>query len=70
VATRTTQAVKDLPQRRPAETTAVAAAIVVLICYLSGVDDPAVITALTVIVGAIPGVVTWIVSQRRQKAGG
>jgi len=58
---------KTLPQRRPAETTALAASIAVLICWLAGVDDPAILTALTVVVGAIPGVVTWIVDMRRSK---
>jgi hypothetical protein len=57
----------SVAKTRPAETTALAAAIVVLICYLVGVDDPAVIAALTIVVGAIPGVVTWIVELRRGK---
>jgi hypothetical protein len=52
---------------RPAETSALAASIVVLISYFAGVDDPAVIASLTVIVGAIPGVVTWLVVLRRGK---
>lgn len=52
---------------RPAEATALAAAIVVLFCYLIGVDDPAVIASLTVVVGAVPGIVTWVVELRRGK---
>jgi hypothetical protein len=58
---------KNLPTHRPAETTALAASLVVLITYLIGVDDPGVIAALTVVVGAIPGIVTWIVELTRQK---
>jgi len=53
---------------RPAETTAFASAVVVLIAYFAGVDDPAVIAALTIVVGAIPGVVTSIVVWRRKNA--
>jgi hypothetical protein len=49
------------PRQRPAEFGGLAAAVVVLIAYSAGLDDPAVIAALTVIVGAIPGVITWIV---------
>jgi uncharacterized YccA/Bax inhibitor family protein len=58
---------KEIVETRPAETGGLAAAIVVLIAYFSGLDDPAVIAALTVIVGAIPGVITKIVSMRRQQ---
>jgi hypothetical protein len=39
----------------------------VLICWIAGVDDPAILAALTVVVGAIPGIVTWIVELRRSK---
>jgi hypothetical protein len=58
------------PKDRPAETGGLAAAIVVLICWAAGVDDPAVLAALTVVVGAIPAVVTWIVVQRRKRPAG
>lgn len=55
----------NLPQRRPAEVSAFAAALALLICYVLGVDDPAVLAAAGVVIGGIPGIVTWIVSSRR-----
>jgi hypothetical protein len=59
---------KDLPKDRPAETgTAVAAAIAVIICAILDVDDQDILFAITIIVGAIPGVITWIVNLRRRK---
>jgi len=54
-----------LPRERPAETTAAAGAAAFLICYLAGVDDPAVLAALGVLIGLIPGIVTWIVTLRQ-----
>ena len=60
---------KDLPSQRPAETSAVAAAIVVLIASVAGLDNPATLTALVVVVGFIPTAVTWtVVTLRRPKA--
>jgi hypothetical protein len=53
------------PKQRPAETGAFAGAMAVLICYFLGVDDPAVLAALTVVVGALPGLITWIVTMVR-----
>jgi hypothetical protein len=55
----------QLVARRPAETTAVAGALALLICSLAGVDDPAVLTALGIVIGFIPTVVTWIVEMVR-----
>lgn len=52
-------------KERPAETGAFAGALAVLICYLLGEDDPAVLAALTVVVGALPGLITWIVTMVR-----
>jgi len=37
----------------------------VLICALLGVDDPNTLAALTIVVGAVPAVVTWIVELTR-----
>jgi energy-converting hydrogenase Eha subunit B len=51
----------QLVRNRPAETGSLAAALAVLICYLLGVDDPGVLAALVVVVGALPSVITWIV---------
>jgi len=58
---------RNLPARRPAETTAFASAIAVLVCKALGVDDPDVLVALTVIVGAVPAVVTAIVNRKRTR---
>jgi len=60
--------VKSLPQRRPAETTAIASALALLICKLAGVDDPDVLVALGIVIGFIPAAVTWIVELSRRKA--
>jgi hypothetical protein len=57
---------KKVVKSRPAETTALAAAIVVLIAYFLGIDDPGVMAALTIVVGAIPGVVTSIVEMTKK----
>jgi hypothetical protein len=57
---------KNVVKSRPAETTALAAAIVVLIAYFLGIDDPGVMAALTIVVGAIPGIVTWIVEMTKK----
>jgi uncharacterized YccA/Bax inhibitor family protein len=60
-----TKEATNVVKTRPAETGALAAALVVLIAYFSGLDDPAVIAALTVVVGALPGLITWIVTMVR-----
>jgi hypothetical protein len=49
------------PKTRPAEWTAAAAAIALLIVSILGVDDPAVLTALGIVIGFIPTAVTSIV---------
>jgi len=54
-------------QRRPAESAGLAGAIAVLIGYLLGVDDPAVLAALAIVVGAVPAAVTTLVVLRRRK---
>lgn len=54
-----------MPQRRPAETAGLAGAVVVLIVHVAGVTDPDAIAALAVVVGALPGAVTWLVTLRR-----
>jgi len=51
----------NLPARRPAETVGFAAGLAVLICYFLGVDDPGVLAAFAVVIGGLPGIVTWIV---------
>jgi len=58
---------KTLPQRRPAETSAAAAAIALLIASVVGLDNPATLTALAIVIGFIPTAVTWIVTLVREK---
>lgn len=50
----------------PAETTAVAAALALLLGRLLGVDDVETVTALAVVIGFIPAVVTYIVNASRR----
>jgi hypothetical protein len=52
---------KQTVQQRPAEVGGFASGLAVLICYIAGVDDPAVLAALAVVVGGLPAVITWIV---------
>lgn len=60
---------RPTPRTRPAEFTAAAAAIALLIVSILGVDDPAVLTALAVVIGFIPSAVTGIVEYvRKQRA--
>lgn len=57
----------SLPARRPAETgTAVAAAVAFLLGRLLGWDG-ATQGAVTVLVGALPSGVTWLVELRRRR---
>ena len=58
---------KNLPTRRPAETSAVAGAIALLIAWIAGVDDVGVIAAIGVVIGFIPAAVTWLVVTLRGK---
>lgn len=48
-------------QNRPAESGGIAGAVALLIAHLLGVNDPATIVALAVVVGFIPAAITWIV---------
>jgi len=52
---------------RPAETTAIAASVALLICKAAGVDDPDTLTAMAVVIGFIPAAVTWIVTLTRRR---
>lgn len=56
---------KALIENRPAETGGFASGVAVLICYIAGVNDPGVLAALAVVVGALPGVITTIVVRIR-----
>lgn len=52
----------NIVQRRPAETTTGAAAIALLIAYFAGLDDTQVVLALSVVIGLLPALVTWLVT--------
>jgi hypothetical protein len=51
--------------KRPAETAGLAGAAALLIARVAGVHDPGTITAIGVIIGAIPGGITWLVELLR-----
>lgn len=51
--------------RRPAETTAVASAAALLVARTLGVDDVETVTAIAVVIGVIPTVVSWLVDLHR-----
>jgi hypothetical protein len=55
-----------LPSRRPAETGGVAGAVAFLILAALGVDNPAVLIALGLVVGAVPAAITWAVELARR----
>jgi hypothetical protein len=63
-----TAAGAEVVKERPAETGAFAGSIAVLISYFLGVDDPAVLAALVVVIGALPGVITGIVNLVRGRS--
>lgn len=52
--------------RRPAEAGGVAGAVGLLVGYLAGIDDPAVIVALGVVVGFVPAAITWLRATMRK----
>jgi hypothetical protein len=55
----------SLPARRPAESAAIGSAAALLVARLLGVDDADTVTALAIVIGAIPAAVTWLVTLRR-----
>lgn len=60
----------NLPARRPAETGGVAGSVALLLAWALGVDDPAVIAAIGVLVGFLPAGITWLVEVMRHEAPG
>lgn len=52
---------------RPAETAGVGAAVALLVGHLLGITDAATLTALGVVVGAVPAAVTWVVVRARRR---
>jgi hypothetical protein len=57
----------DTARRRPAETAGLAGAVAVLVAYFAGVNDPAVLAALVVVIGAVPALVTGAVELVRRR---
>lgn len=57
---------RNLAQRRPAETTSAGAAAGLVLGYALGINDPAILVALGVVVGAVPAAVTFVVTTFRQ----
>jgi hypothetical protein len=58
--------VTNLPQKRPAELGGVAGAVAILLAWALGVDNPAIIAALGVVVGFVPAAITWTVATVRK----
>ncbi len=58
---------RTLPARRPAETTAAAGGLALLIAYALGVDEPTIILAGAGVLAAVPAAVTWWVELRRRR---
>jgi hypothetical protein len=61
-------AATNLVTTRPAETGAGAAAIALLIARAFGMDDPELITALAIVIGFIPAVITGIVELAKKRS--
>ena len=54
---------RHMARRRPAETAAgVAGALAALIAYIFKIDEPGVVAALAVVLGALPAAVTWAIT--------
>ena len=53
---------------RPAEWSAAAGALALLIVSVLGVDDPAILTAIGIVIGFIPSAVTSIVEYLRAQS--
>lgn len=50
---------------RPAEKgTAIVAAVAAVIAYALNIDDREILLALPILVGAVPGAITWFVERR------
>lgn len=57
---------RNIVTSRPAETgTGVFGAIALLVCLSLGIDEPAVLTAITIVLSALPAAITWVVTLRR-----
>lgn len=57
----------NIVRRRPTETAGAAGALAVLLVRMLGLEDPDLIVALTVVLGAVPAGVTWMVELARSR---
>lgn len=54
----------------PAETTTLAGAVAILLAhFFAGLNDPTILVALTVVLGAVPTAITWLVNLVRGRQG-
>ena len=53
--------------RRPAETGGLAVVVAAVIARIAGLDDPEMLTYLTILAGAIPAAITWAVELFRNR---
>jgi len=54
----------------PAESTSLAGAVAILLAhFFAGLNDPTVLVALTVALGAVPSAITWLVNLVRGRQG-
>ena len=53
--------------RRPAETGGLAVVVAAVIARIAGLDDAEMLTYLTILAGAIPAAITWIVELFRAR---
>lgn len=54
-------------KRRPAESGAVAGAVALLLGFWFGIDEPGVLVAFGVVIGAVPAGITWLVETIKPK---
>ena len=54
--------------RRPAETGGLAVVVAAVIARIAGLDDPEMLTYLTILAGATPAAVTWLVGLLRDRS--
>ena len=54
--------------RRPAETGGLAVVVAAVIARLAGLDDPEMLTYLTILAGSAPAAITWVVTLIRDRS--
>ena len=58
----------EVVTRRPAETGGLAVVVAAVIARIAGLDDPEMLTYLTILAGAIPAAITWAVELFRNRS--